>query len=263
MSWVLTKNLTKLREEFNDLGPNRDKASDGSVGDLAHQGGSSGHNPDKTGNAEYKDGDSKDEVRAIDVDKSGPWRNGQTMEKVVQHLVEKGRSGNLEVVVRYIIYAGRIWHSQRGWATETYNGTNGHYEHAHISGAWTQSADENSSYNYGVANLGDTVSAADVISALQSDEGQAALVKAVQTQQVQLQGTTGVSEVTKSWRTYQTSDTLVVMVQSVIDMLTALATSVAQVDEVTAAPLLSKIEELNVDLEQTRADLLAAIAAEG
>lgn len=154
MAWVLTRNLQKLTDEFNDLGPNRDKSSDGSVGDLSHQENTSGHNPDRTGNAEYKDGDSKDEVRAKDVDKSGPWRNGQTMEKAIQHLVQKGRSGNLETVIRYMIYNGRIWRSSTGWQTEAYNGPNPHDKHAHFSGQYTQAADENYSYDYGIANLG-------------------------------------------------------------------------------------------------------------
>jgi hypothetical protein len=50
------------------------------------------------------------------------------------------------------------------------------------------------------------------------------------------------------------------MMQTSIDMLTAMGTALGQVDEVTAAPLLTRLEELNADLEQTRADLLAAIA---
>jgi hypothetical protein len=154
---VLTKNLVKLRSEFDVLGPGRDKRSEGWIGDYQHSKGRSGHNPDDTGrgNAEWDgDSDSKEEVRAIDVDKTGPWRNGQTMEKVVQHLVKKGREGNLEIVIRYIIFNGRIWRAATGWKTETYIGPNKHTEHAHASGAWSQAADENASYNYGVANLG-------------------------------------------------------------------------------------------------------------
>jgi hypothetical protein len=152
-TWELTGNLVRLTEEVNILGPNRDKSSDGSVGDLAHQGGRSGHNPDKTGNAEYKDGDSKNEVRAKDIDSSGPFQYGQTMEKIVQHLVMRGRRGDY-LPLRYIIYKSRIWSKTDGWKTRIYTGQNTHDEHAHFSGDYTQKADTYRLFNYGIATLG-------------------------------------------------------------------------------------------------------------
>lgn len=156
MAWVLTKNLTKLRTEFNALGPNRDRSTDGSVGDLAHQTGYSGHNPDRTGMAEWSDGDSLDEVRAIDVDKDGPWLYGQSMEKIVQHLVMRGRRGDY-LPLAYIIYNGRIWVKSNGWATQEYYGDNPHDKHAHFSGDYSQKADNSADFNYGIANLGKPV----------------------------------------------------------------------------------------------------------
>jgi len=141
MAWVLTKGLTTVRSEFNAVFPGRDKASDGSVGDLAHQTGSSGHNPDRTGKAEYKDGDALDEVRAIDVDRD--LVKGSTidwMELVVQYLVKKARAGGY-IPFRYIIYKGRIWARSDGWKTRTYTGANKHDKHAHFSGDYTQTAD--------------------------------------------------------------------------------------------------------------------------
>lgn len=153
MAWVLTKNLVRLREELNALGPNRDRSSDGAVGDLAHQTGYSGHNPDRTGLGEWQDGDSLDEVRAIDVDKDGPWLYGQTMEKVVQHLVQRGRRGEW-LPLAYIIYNRRIWVASNGWVTQTYNGDNPHDHHAHFSGGYSQKADNAGDFNYGIATLG-------------------------------------------------------------------------------------------------------------
>ena len=137
---VLTVGLQTVRGEFNVTFPNRGKASDGWIGDLAHQlESSSGHNPDITGRAEYKDGDSLNEVRAIDVDKD--LRDPiVTMEKVVQYLVQKARSGAY-VPFRYIIYNRRIWRRTNGWKTETYTGPNPHDKHAHFSGDYTQTAD--------------------------------------------------------------------------------------------------------------------------
>lgn len=141
MSWVLTRGLATVRAEFNTVFPGRDKSSDGSVGNLAHQGSVSGHNPDRTGNAEYRDGDSLDEVRSIDVDRDlVPGSSTQWMELVVQYLVKKARAGGY-IPFHYIIYKSRIWSRTDGWRTRSYDGANSHDHHAHFSGGYTQTAD--------------------------------------------------------------------------------------------------------------------------
>lgn len=139
MAWVLTRGLTTWRNEINTTFPNREKYTDGSVGDSSHSGSTSGHNPDRTGRAEYRDGDAKDEVRAIDVDKD--LRSTVTMEQVIQYLVRMGRAG-VYLPFRYFIYRGRIWRKATGWKTEVYTGANKHDQHAHFSGDYTQKADE-------------------------------------------------------------------------------------------------------------------------
>lgn len=139
MVWVLTKGLATVRAEFNRVFPNRDKASDGTIGDLAHQGSVSGHNPDRTGRAEYRDGDAKDEVRAIDLDKD--LRSTVTMEQVVQYLIRKLRAG-VAFPFEYVIFNRRIWTRSSGWKTATYNGANAHDKHAHFSGRYNQAGDE-------------------------------------------------------------------------------------------------------------------------
>jgi len=141
VAWVLTRGLGTVRAEFNSVFPDRDKTSDGTIGDQAHQTSASGHNPDRTGRAEYKDGDSLDEVRAIDVDRDlVPGSGTDWMELVVQHLVRKARAGGY-IPFRYIIYKGRIWSRTDGWRTRTYTGANKHNKHAHFSGDYTQTAD--------------------------------------------------------------------------------------------------------------------------
>jgi len=145
MAWVLTRGLTTWRNELNVTFPNRDKASDGSIGDVAHAQGTSGHNNENSGHAEYNDHDGIDEVRAIDVDKDLRVP-GVSMEKVIQYLVTKGRRGDY-LPFRYFIYNGRIWSKASGWKTQLYLGSNKHDKHAHFSGdfgtkARTQKADE-------------------------------------------------------------------------------------------------------------------------
>lgn len=141
MAWVLTVGLQTVRGEFNQVFPGRDKTTDGSVGNTVHQTSVSGHNPDRTGSAEYRDGDALDEVRAIDVDRDlVPGSDTDWMELVVQFLVKKARAGGY-IPFRYIIYKGRIWMRTDGWQTRAYTGANDHSHHAHLSGDYTQTAD--------------------------------------------------------------------------------------------------------------------------
>lgn len=119
--------LVTLRDEFNKLNPNRDKSTDGWIGDAAHQENpTSDHNPDGDGI-----------VHAIDVDETGPWPNGATMEKMVQYLVaecrKSGESGKDRGRLKYIIYERRIWSASTGWAEEYYDGSNAHDKHVHVS----------------------------------------------------------------------------------------------------------------------------------
>src|SRR5512142_2858041 len=153
MSWVVVPDLLELRDQMNARFPNRSKASDGTIGDTAHQASASSHNPDLTGNPEYRDGDSRDEVRALDLTSTLNDSRGVTMEQVVQLWVTKARAGALPWL-RYIIYNRRIWHKRDNFTTRTYTGSDPHTGHAHINSDFTQYADTVTGTNWRLSELG-------------------------------------------------------------------------------------------------------------
>lgn len=146
---VLTASLTRLRSDFNTRFPGRDKASDGWIGDQAHQGGSSGHNPDESGNSEYEDSDSKDEVRAIDVDKDLRDSGGITMQQCCDAIRSNPDDRKR---IEYIIFNRRICSQSSGWAWQNYSGSNPHDQHAHFSG--DPGYDEDDSPFQSILNIG-------------------------------------------------------------------------------------------------------------
>lgn len=133
-AWVLIPCLVRLRSEFDVIAPDRDRASDGTIGDKAHRQRVSDHNPDETGAVPIRDADRAEEVHAIDVD-DDLRTPGLTMEAVVQFLLARCRSGQ-ENRLRYVIYNRRIWEASNGWRQRAYVGDNPHTEHAHFSGSY-------------------------------------------------------------------------------------------------------------------------------
>lgn len=124
MAWYLVPCLKTLFAEFDEIAPNRDHASDGSIGDESHQSETSDHNPD-----------SKGAVHAIDVDSD--LHASFTMEDVIQYFVAQCRKNNPNGTdrgrLKYFIYNRRIWSASTGWAQEAYTGSSAHTEHAHFS----------------------------------------------------------------------------------------------------------------------------------
>lgn len=148
-SWTLTLGLQHLRAQVDAAFPARDRASDGTIGDQVHASGTSGHNPDRTGSAEYKDGDALDEVRAWDMD-SDLRADGVTTQQVVDHI--RGLPG-VSSVLRYMIWNHKIYQASTGWKPEAYTGPSPHTEHVHFSGARSQAADSNTSFDYRLEDL--------------------------------------------------------------------------------------------------------------
>ena len=122
---------TALLAEFNTVGPNRSKASDGTIGDAAHQQSSSDHNPDESGRTPFEDSDNLDEVHARDVTARGPWRAGFTMQRFVNIIVARCKAGR-ETRLQNIIYNRVIWSRSTDWEPRAYGGSNPHDKHAHF-----------------------------------------------------------------------------------------------------------------------------------
>lgn len=163
---ILTPALASLRAGFNTAFPNRDKTSDGWIGDPAHQAETSGHNPDDTDGvrAEYSDTDTIAEVRAIDVDKD--LNAGVTMYDVIRRIL--ATPADL-ARLRYIIFCPpsgplganvpTIWSRSNGWKPARYYGSNPHDKHCHLSG---DQGTDNDAAAWSVAQMGDDMSADEV-----------------------------------------------------------------------------------------------------
>jgi hypothetical protein len=131
MAWIKAAWIPPMFAAFNLIAPNRAKGSDGTIGDYAHQSGSSGHNPDDTpgSNPERQDADNIAEVRAADV--TTALNSSMTMEQVVQRVLATPAERDRLI---YIIFNRRIWRKSNGWRQETYTGSDPHTGHAHFSG---------------------------------------------------------------------------------------------------------------------------------
>lgn len=119
MDWYLNPALTTFRKEVNARWPNRDKTSDGTIGDAAHQATNSDHNPDKDGSVDAWD---------MDVDGVDVWA---CINAALKH-----------ESIQYVIYNRKI--TSRSWGLgiwRDYNGPNPHDKHVHFN---TRESHENS-----------------------------------------------------------------------------------------------------------------------
>lgn len=132
MAWINVPASISLDREFDTAFPDRDTASDGTIGDGEHSQSVSDHNPDETGNTGGKeDPDGLNEVHARDIGIT-LRRSGWSMERVVQLILARCRSG-AEKRLDYIIFNRRIWARSSDWAQRAYTGRNPHDHHAHFS----------------------------------------------------------------------------------------------------------------------------------
>ena len=133
MKPILCKAGQQLREQFDDTFPDRDRTSDGWIGDTRHSARPSDHNPDaKTG-----------VVRAIDVDRdvSGSDKP-DLMPDIANQIRLAAKAGDKRIA--YVIFEGRIASPRMGWRWRKYKGSNPHNKHCHIS--FTTKGDTDSSF---------------------------------------------------------------------------------------------------------------------
>lgn len=126
MSYRRAKALDTLVAEVNKLAPDRDKASDGWIGDAKHASRSSDHNP------WVKDARGVGVVRAQDVDHDpdGGCDAVRIADIVVALLGKHPALGS----GAYVIFRSRIISTDRlreGW--RPYSGLNAHKQHIHVS----------------------------------------------------------------------------------------------------------------------------------
>jgi hypothetical protein len=133
MKPVLCKAGQQLREQFDDCYSDRDRRSDGWIGDLRHSARPSDHNPDPATGV----------VRAIDVDRD-VYKSGKPdlMPDIADQLRLAAKKG--EKRISYIIFAGRIASPRMGWRWRKYSGSNPHNAHCHVS--FTKQGDTDGSF---------------------------------------------------------------------------------------------------------------------
>ena len=115
MSWRLAESLKRLREQINAAYPNRDRTSDGSIGDTSHSARKSDHNPNPAG-----------VVCAIDIDRD--LLDDHDAREIVNAL-----QASKDKRIKYIIFERQI--TVKGDVTQwkPYAGANAHNHHVHIS----------------------------------------------------------------------------------------------------------------------------------
>ena len=141
MTPKLCKAGQQLRLQVDDSFPDRDRTSDGWIGDTRHQTRPSDHNPDEQGI-----------VRAIDIDRD---LSGKAKPDLMPDLADQirlcARAGDKRI--SYVIFDGRIASSKKSWAWRPYDGSNKHNHHCHVS--FTKAGDSDSSF-FNIPMIGGT-----------------------------------------------------------------------------------------------------------
>jgi hypothetical protein len=139
MKVKLSKALIQLREQADDAYPDRDRKSDGTIGDAKHSTRKSDHNPDPDTGI----------VRAIDLDADF---NGQA--STAAYIADQIRiAAKSDKRISYVIFNNKIASARSFWKWRKYTGVNPHTKHIHIS--FTKAGDTDSKF-FNIPLLGGT-----------------------------------------------------------------------------------------------------------
>ena len=119
MKYWLSKSAETLRKQINASFPDRDKRSDGWIGDSRHSATKSDHNPAAPSGV----------VRAIDVDSNlgGAANNAHYLANQLRIL------GKTDKRISYVIFNRKIASRILFWKWRKYSGIDPHTSHIHIS----------------------------------------------------------------------------------------------------------------------------------
>lgn len=124
MTWRVARSLDTLLHQLNVAFPNRDKSSDGAIGDADHASRSSDHNP------WVRDGKGQPIVTARDF--THDPKTGVDGERLLANLI-----ASKDKRIKYIIWNRHIYsgteQEHAAWMERPYNGKNPHNHHIHIS----------------------------------------------------------------------------------------------------------------------------------
>lgn len=115
-NWRLARSLEVLLAQVNAAYPDRDKSSDGTIGDAAHAATKSEHNPDANG-----------VVRARDI--TNDIAHGLNARKLAETLVKSRDPRILYVISNAQICSSKV----QPWVWRPYSGLNAHRAHMHLS----------------------------------------------------------------------------------------------------------------------------------
>ncbi len=140
MKAKLCKAGVQLREQFDDCFSDRDRTSDGWIGDSRHSARKSDHNPDGEG-----------WVRAIDIDRD---LSGKPKPDIMPDVADQLRVlAKSDKRIAYLIFDGKIASGKNYYRWKPYLGINAHRHHLHIS--FTSKGDQDSSF-FNIPLLGGT-----------------------------------------------------------------------------------------------------------
>ena len=125
MTWKMPPSIRAALDEANVRWPNRNRASDGTIGDQAHSSRNSDHNPG-----------ARDFIHAFDLTHSPA--EGCDCVVLAEHLRTRK-----DPRVKYVIFNARVWSPAISDEWRPYSGSNLHESHMHVSILSTVAAEQN------------------------------------------------------------------------------------------------------------------------